>query len=967
MKTSAEIPSLERTAEMQGVTPKPNEIKLPKQTRVGVEKVQQGYTNRQSQTPTIPLKSSSYKDNTTAMIERKRAFETPTTPLGIYGKLQQSLSPVKFLDEVSQKIYKDWSRTVEKAKVLGDKELSTFKIPTKDSWQSILDYQAGKKTAFTGEIKNKFDSLFKEARARGLDIGYNERYLPQVYKESADEIKDKIAQYLLKNGMSKEEILAYQNGKKLSGDIARRLKLNPFFSKEKVFPDYKTAMEYGLTPKYKDLNQLVAHYRKEMETTIANRNFIENLINNNKLLLVDDAPSNWKPVELPFSIKGYYADPRLAKVLNGLFGVEKGFLDTVFSVGASASRRAQEISLSAGIPYTSVNFFSMGQLIKEMTSGNFKAVVPFVRSNFGAKSLEYFNQNRNYLEMMADEGLKLGNHVGTLGNTYKNLAGKKKFWEGLGIQFDKAFNEKTFASFMPQLYTQTFKDIYLKGIKSGLGEKEARVLAGETVKKAFGLIEDFGRSSKTEDKLSAIFFAPKFREGVVNTLKNTAKAGLEFGYKLGGTKAPLDPAFTKNRKLLAGMIITYGIYNAVNYALNGDFMWNNPENRKFALQIPRKGGELIYVEFMPSFLAFARNIISGGINLATGDVKGATQKLGSLFSMPVKTSTEIIANKDYFGNEIYKDEDSALVKAGKIAKYVGLAVNHPYIKEIINQIGDKKPLYQSTAMALELPVKFGSVQKVSKSKEFGGNLTLKDIQKSIKADVESGKIDTETAIESYIRQRQALIENRKKERLDMSLSEFKKSLVSDIKEGLVTEDEGVEEYISYKQEKEQQAKREEQMKETYPDRNLVNLVIDYAKAYKTDPVMAWKAMVTREKLDKVAGDKVTLQRFFGKHYLDPKEGSEAYMKKELNKLGIAWSERENYNLEHIIPLTAGGDNSSNNLQIISRELHNTYTPVDTKAGKAVESGKLSRRQVARIMRQLKIDKTITVEEALNML
>jgi len=337
MKTSAEIPSLERTAEMQGVTPKPNEIKLPKQTRVEVEKVQQGYTNRQSQTPTIPLKSSSYKDNTTAMIERKRAFETPTTPLGIYGKLQQSLSPVKFLDEVSQKIYKDWSRTVEKAKVLGDKELSTFKIPTKDSWQSILDYQAGKKTAFTGEIKNKFDSLFKEARARGLDIGYNERYLPQVYKESADEIKDKIAQYLLKNGMSKEEILAYQNGKKLSGDIARRLKLNPFFSKEKVFPDYKTAMEYGLTPKYKDLNQLVAHYRKEMETTIANRNFIENLINNNKLLLVDDAPSNWKPVELPFSIKGYYADPRLAKVLNGLFGVEKGFLDTVFSVGASAS------------------------------------------------------------------------------------------------------------------------------------------------------------------------------------------------------------------------------------------------------------------------------------------------------------------------------------------------------------------------------------------------------------------------------------------------------------------------------------------------------------------------------------------------------------------------------------------------------------------------------------------------------
>ena len=669
------------------------------------------YTAREKELLNEEFQSNPAKPN----LPEKSIEQTNKDPLSIIGKARQSLTPTKVLEKDTEEVYKTWTRELEKAKVLGNKELNTINIPNKDGFKAITDHQSGIKTPVTEKIKTKFDDLFEEAKKRGLKVEYRENYLPQVYRESPVEIQDKIAKYLKeKKGMSEAEVAAYQSGNELPADKAKRLKLEPFFSKERSFPDYKTAMEYGLTPKYTNPNQLIGHYRKELETTLANQKFIQSLRDKKKIVPASAAPSDWVAVNLPFSTKGFYAEPRLARTLNEIFtsDANKTFMGTISSGVATASRRAQELALSAGLPRTNVNFFSIGQVIKEMTAGNFKAVVPFLRSNFNEASVNYFKNNHKYLEMMADEGLRLGDHIGTLDNAYKNIIAKDSIFKKFGIQFDKAFNEKTFGSFMPQMYTQTFKDIYSSALKKGLSESEAKLLAGDTVKNAFGLMENMGRSKATEDALSAVFFAPKFREGIINTLTNTGKAGVDFVKNIGGLRGALNPALSKNRKLLAGMIVTYGLYNAINYKLNGNFMWDNPTNRKFALQIPRKNGELVYLEFMPSFLAFARNMIQGTISLGTGDFSNATQKLGSVFSIPVKTTTEVVANKDYFGNEIYKETDSGLEKSLKIAKYVGLAVNHPYVKEVINQIQDKKPLHQSVVAGLELPLKFSSVDKV---------------------------------------------------------------------------------------------------------------------------------------------------------------------------------------------------------------------------------------------------------------
>jgi hypothetical protein len=118
-------------------------------------------------------------------------------------------------------------------------------------------------------------------------------------------------------------------------------------------------------------------------------------------------------------------------------------------------------------------------------------------------------------------------------------------------------------------------------------------------------------------------------------------------------------------------------------------MWENEPGKEFDLKIPLPNGDYTYIAFHPSILAFPRNMLSGGIALFKGDMKLAGQKFGSLFSMGLKLTAEILSNKDYFGNDIYKEDDSITEKAKKIAYYAGLNYTHPYIGETVKLINKK--------------------------------------------------------------------------------------------------------------------------------------------------------------------------------------------------------------------------------------------------------------------------------------
>jgi hypothetical protein len=133
---------------------------------------------------------------------------------------------------------------------------------------------------------------------------------------------------------------------------------------------------------------------------------------------------------------------------------------------------------------------------------------------------------------------------------------------------------------------------------------------------------------------------------------------------------------------------------------------------------------------------------------------------------------------------------------------------------------------------------------------------------------------------------------------------------------------------------------------------------------RVDPGNALKVAFTSEILGKVQGNLVELQRFYGIDW-NEKGGSQEYKKKRMAEMGIPWSEAENYKLEHITPVKAGGDNSDYNLIPINNDEHKFYTPIDIAVGNAVKNGTFTRKEATSIMRKLKVDKSISVEDVYN--
>ncbi len=140
-------------------------------------------------------------------------------------------------------------------------------------------------------------------------------------------------------------------------------------------------------------------------------------------------------------------------------------------------------------------------------------------------------------------------------------------------------------------------------------------------------------------------------------------------------------------------------------------------------------------------------------------------------------------------------------------------------------------------------------------------------------------------------------------------------------------------------------------------------VSNYAKAFVTDPENAFRAMFTKEELGEVTGNLVELQRFYGLDFRD-KGGSQDYKKRLMFDLGLSWKDRDQYKLEHILPVKAGGGTEDDNLVLVDNDLHDFYTPIDIQTGWAVQSKKITRKEAKDLMIKFKVDETITAEDVL---
>ncbi len=651
---------------------------------------------------------------------------------GILGKIRSALNPIKSLDKTSKRIVSDWftKKTIAKQ----DAQQMFYEAFQKgpQNFQEIIDYQAGKQTPY---IKETFDAMETDFKRRDLDFSHLDDYVPQVYLDSPKAQLEAQKRALKEKGLSDEEIKKYLDGEPLPEQKALRLKLRPNFVKTRFWPDYKTAMRHGLHPKYRTPAQLIAYYKLSGENAIANRELISELKQEAKLLTSDDAPDTWKPVTLRFSKEGLYAPPELADLINGKFRDETNLSipQWIGNVAKTVSAGMQNMILSAGVPFTNINYFSGGQAyillttsMGEVATLQFRAALSslnasfaYIRANSNTVSARWFHDNLPYLEKMAENGLDVSGNVGDF--SFKTL--REAFSDALesgpgiknkltgaknagGVLFTKAFGEKTFKSMMPQITVQIWKDTYNASLRKGLAEDVAERIATETTMAFRGMTLEKGRSETTKDALGSVLFAPPYRESLINILTSAGKSfSTEFK----------NPSFAKSRAFVVGLIITYALYNLLNKKLNGHYMWDNPNGRKLSLRIPRANGETIYSELGPSVMALPRAIAEGVIAAFKGDSSTAIQKAGMAFSMPIKIGLELYANKDYFGNPIWNETDSTATRIKKGAEHVGVAVNHPFIAQTYKYWAGKQPLHQSISYMLELPFKFSSLDKEAKS------------------------------------------------------------------------------------------------------------------------------------------------------------------------------------------------------------------------------------------------------------
>ena len=635
---------------------------------------------------------------------------------------QNTLNPLKGVDTDTANVFRKWralelsgeeTARIEKKNAVLD--LQKANIP--DDMTTIAKYEAGQ--GGLPEVRAIFDNLYAEAgRLDDTDVGYLENYIPHVYSNSAAEFQQIAMGYLQGKGLTVEEAEDYLSGKKaLPQAQARRLGLLPFFVKERMFDSYKEAIAWGLRPKYKTVSDLAAYYRGKLERALANRYLKQTLEEKGKILPDVQAPPGWSNLNPQFSaLETYKAPAQVARIINDIFPDTniRRLGPAILEKTAALSKKLQEITLSAGVPSSNINFFSNGQLIKEITSGNPGAAKAYARANSYDLSLKYLEEKAPIIMKMANQGIDLSSRIGKWGQTsFKDMVANKEWVNAFGRGFDLAFNEKTFGSFLPQLQIGLFEKVYNKSIAQGMAENQAADLAGSIVKNNFGLLtDDFARSKVVRDFLSTFFFAPRFREAILRMLTNAGYSGYDF---IRNPRRP-NPAYRSNLYFLAGLAITYALYNLLNKELNGNFLWQNPDGREFALRIPRENGDVFYVEILPGTLAFPRAIATGALALGRGDLKMATQKFGMLASQPVKLVTDVLGNEDYFGRPIYKETDGGDEKAKKIAAYLGLNATHPWIREIVNQVQDKNPLYQSVSIALELPIKFSSLSKEAQAR-----------------------------------------------------------------------------------------------------------------------------------------------------------------------------------------------------------------------------------------------------------
>lgn len=591
-------------------------------------------------------------------------------------------------------------------------------IPVNQGWDVVrLLEDSSAKVApeaqkYIGGIRTEYNTLFTEAKKAKIDIGFLKDYITHIWKEPAEVVAEKM---------------------KTAGQSFK-------FAKERKFLTYDEGIAAGLTPKYTHPAEIMAEYTKRLEQTKANIQFVEGL--KKEGLIVDTAVGRGKlgftaitgpgfPVSKSKNYAGevitgeYYAPTEISQVVNRLFAPAEETLATkALGATANVAKRIQDITLSGGLPHTPFNAFSLtAGLQKELLAGRVSSIGDFIRSFSAGASDDFFKANVETVKKMQLRNIPVHStydieHLIDRG-AVKNLLGEGKFgW------FDKAMNEPTFKRFWPQLQIHLFNDIEKAAVGAGKGAEEAADIAANAVKKFYGVTDSATQARRAqvgEDIKSTLFFAPKFRESMINIWKESVKAVSPVAVKDGklALNNPLSLENRMNTRFVAGAIATYFAFDKLNEHFTGKHLSENPSGTEDKLLIPMSeitgnpnDTAVLGIPYLSSLATVPRALYGMAKHTAEMDFPQVLNDAKGFTSTLTKTPLDIATNQNFFGQQIYNPEESKNKQLKDMGVYAFGNLSHPYVRAL-SEAGaipfiDKKdqPLYQTLSKAAEIPVRF---------------------------------------------------------------------------------------------------------------------------------------------------------------------------------------------------------------------------------------------------------------------
>lgn len=574
--------------------------------------------------------------------------------------------------------------------------------------QEVIDFSQGVRTdvspeakAWSQKLKTEYNTLYDElistAKKAGMDtkeIGKVEDYMPQFWKESLQEA---------------EQLPTFKSA--LGGKGA---------TKQKIYSSYQEGLQAGLTPRFTHPAQILEQYVKNLERFKANVDFVNEMKSAGLLKTAKQAEklAGYSPILAPGLTKpgaSLYAPADLAREINQVFSPQvQGSFEKGLSKLANLSKLTQEIGLSGGAPGSPVNAFALGQMVKNITAFSpTRSIKSFVLAFDKNKAGQYFIENSNFIKELQQEQVPITTEF-KIENFIKQKAAKKLFGEKIAESWGKLMNDPTFSRLMPIDQIEFYKEIRFKAMQAGLPEDQSIKIASKAVKNFWGLtdmVKEAKRTQVQKDVVSTLFFAPKFRESMVNFWVNNIKA----------LKNPLALENINNTKYLIGATMSLVGMNLAQKALTGKFMFENPDGKETTLLIPA-GDTTIGIPFAPSVGTLPRMVGSIGSKLGKADFKGALLEGRNTLSMALKPVVDIMANKDYFGRDIVKETDTPAEKLKKQKDFLiksAPGLNHPYIKQAYEMVtsDEKVPVWQRLSMAMEMPIRYYNTDSI-KNAEF---------------------------------------------------------------------------------------------------------------------------------------------------------------------------------------------------------------------------------------------------------